>query len=123
MEVPETVSLLTIFQTFLNGHLKSFSESIQNLAIHIINGTLAVHSSVSSTFRKTAKNFHYEFNLRHLSNVFQGLLMASPGQFKDPSKFVALWLHELERVYGDRLVSTADLNKYFTIVQMQAKKK
>jgi hypothetical protein len=26
---------------------------------------------VSSTFRKTAINFHYEFTVRHLANVFQ----------------------------------------------------
>lgn len=33
-----------------------------------------------------------------------------------------LWLHESERVYGDRLVSYEDLAKYNTIVQAQTKK-
>lgn len=46
-----------------------------------------------------------EFNIRHLSNVFQGLLMAQPAEFNNPGKFAMLWLHESERVYGDRLVS------------------
>lgn len=59
---------------------------------------------VAANFRKTATNFHYEFNIRHLSNVFQGLLVAQPDQFKTAEKFVHLWMHESERVYGDRLV-------------------
>jgi dynein heavy chain len=31
---------------------------------------LALHNEVSAKFRKTAANFHYEFNVRHLTNVF-----------------------------------------------------
>lgn len=63
-----------------------------------------VFTQVAANFRKTATNFHYEFNIRHLSNVFQGLLVAQPDQFKTAEKFVHLWMHESERVYGDRLV-------------------
>jgi dynein heavy chain len=73
-------------------------------------------------FRKTAQNFHYEFNVRHISNVFQGLLVSAPDQFKTPEKFIHLWLHESERVYGDRLVSYEDLARYNTITQAQHKK-
>ncbi|RHY37619.1 hypothetical protein DYB25_004897 [Aphanomyces astaci] len=38
------------------------------------------------------------------------------------SKFVLLWLHESARVYGDRLVSHSDLNKYNALAQHNAKK-
>lgn len=68
-----------------------------------------------------SQNFHYEFNIRHLSNVFQGLLVAQPGQFKDPAKFVQLWVHESERVYGDRLVSAADLQKFRALLLSQVR--
>ena len=37
----------------------------------ILQAALALHERVSSTFRKTAINFHYEFTVRHLANVFQ----------------------------------------------------
>lgn len=60
---------------------------------------------VSENFRKTAANFHYEFNIRHLTNVFEGLLKAHPKNFVQGEQLVHLWLHESERVYGDRLVS------------------
>ena len=65
---------------------------------------------------------YYQFNIRHISNVFQGLLVSAPDHFKTQEKFVHLWLHESERVYGDRLVSYEDLAKYNTITQAQHKK-
>ena len=54
--------------------------------------------------------------------MFQGLLVSAPDQFRTPEKFIHLWLHECERVYGDRLVSYEDLAKYNTITQAQHKK-
>ena len=60
---------------------------------------------VVASFRKTAVNFHYEFTVRHLSNVFQGLLSSTPDNFNDVNKLSKLWLHESERVYADRLVT------------------
>ena len=50
--------------------------------------------------------------MRHLSNVFQGLLSSTPDNFNDVNKLSKLWLHESERVYADRLVTVNDLNTY-----------
>ena len=84
--------------------MRDFDASLDDkFSIALIKGALALHTSVSQTFRKTAANFHYEFNIRHIANVFQGLLVARPEQFLEPEKFVFLWVHESERVYGDRL--------------------
>ena len=120
--LPGPTSLLTIYQTFLDGHLKNFNENLQEQSNNLIKAALGLHSLVSTTFRKTASNFHYEFNIRHISNVFQGLLISSPEQFNSIDKFILLWLHESERVYGDRLVSFSDLSKYNTLAQNQCKK-
>ena len=60
---------------------------------------------------------------RHLSNVFQGLLQARPNEFKDARSLALLWLHESERVYGDRLVCGEDLAKYRALASGHAKKK
>jgi hypothetical protein len=40
--------------------LKKFKEEIQELGNKILQAALALHERVSSTFRKTAVNFHYE---------------------------------------------------------------
>ena len=94
--MPDTTSLLTIYETFLMGHFHTleWGPSFDEIAVTLIKGALALHAQVSASFRKTAKNFHYEFNIRHISNVFQGLLVAQPEQFQDAEKFVCLWVHE-----------------------------
>jgi dynein heavy chain len=121
---PGPTSLHTIYSTFLEGHLSSFSEELQGtVAQQLLSGALQLHAGVASTFRKSATNFHYEFNIRHLSNVFQGLLMAQPSEFKTQEKLAQLWVHESERVYGDRLVSLEDLGKYRALALATAKKK
>jgi hypothetical protein len=88
----------------------------------ILQAALALHDRVSQTFRKTAINFHYEFTVRHLANVFQGLLMSTPEAFNSPTKWGKLWLHESERVYADRLVSVYDLDAYNKAATTIAKK-
>lgn len=74
----------------------------------VITWRMTYVPQVSQTFRRTAMNFHYEFNMRHLTNVFEGLLKADPNNITHGKLLVHLWLHESERVYGDRLVSPVD---------------
>lgn len=68
---PSPTSLITIFQTFLDGHFNSFDEEVKALVSPLVNAALAVHAAVTTTFRKSAKNFHYDFSLRHLASVVQ----------------------------------------------------
>eukprot|EP00163_Fabomonas_tropica_P016273 TRINITY_DN2925_c0_g1_i1.p1 TRINITY_DN2925_c0_g1~~TRINITY_DN2925_c0_g1_i1.p1 ORF type:complete len:4072 (-),score=1488.94 TRINITY_DN2925_c0_g1_i1:296-12511(-) len=115
LDLPSPGSLMDIYRTFLAGHLAYFEPDVTEQLTKIVHAALLLHSKVSESFKKTAVNFHYEFTMRHLANVFQGLLMADPGQFKGdsaPIKFVELWLHESERVYCDRLVTPADIIQY-----------
>jgi dynein heavy chain len=107
---PESSSLFTIYSAFLTTHFSKFKGSIQENVASIIKTTLQVHSEVEKNFRKTAKNFHYEFNVRHLTNIFQGLLVAKPEAIKEPESLIKLWIHETERIYGDRLVSKQHIN-------------
>lgn len=122
--LPNQSSLMTIYSTFLGGHLKKFMPEMrdENFVKGIIKGALGLHTSVAQTFRKTAANFHYEFNIRHIANVFQGLLVAQADQFQETEKFVCLWIHESERVYGDRLVINSDLEKYNGLALAAGKK-
>ena len=109
---PEQSSLSTIYSAYLNKHFSKFQGTIQAEIAPVIKATLSLHAEVERNFRKTAANFHYEFNVRHLTNVFQGLLTAKPEAIKGPDNFIKLWVHEAERIYGDRLVNSADLLKY-----------
>jgi dynein heavy chain len=119
---PEPNSLNTIYSAFLNKHYSKFKGSVQELVPTIIKSALQIHSNVESSFRKTAANFHYEFNVRHLTNIFQGLLTGRPEAIKEPDNFIKLWLHESERVYGDRLVNAEHLQTYRALAADMTKK-
>lgn len=70
---PSQESLKTIYQSILTGHLTQggFSSQIQKNIEKIVNVALELHQKVSTTFLPTAIKFHYIFNLRDLSNIFQ----------------------------------------------------
>jgi len=70
---------------------------------------------VSQVFLPTAVKFHYIFNLRDLTNVFQGLLFSSGECLAAPSDLVRLWMHETQRVYGDKMADEKDIELFFKI--------
>lgn len=119
---PEPSSLGIIYETFLKGHFSKFKTSIQELIPQLVKGALTLHDKVCSSFRKTAINFHYEFNIRHISNIFSGILQTEASNFTDSEKVIKLWFHESERIYADRLVDAANIKTY-TDISLEVVKK
>lgn len=69
-------SLRTIYNSILSQHLAAphhvpFTQAVQRYTSQLVDGALAVHQRVASAFLPTAIKFHYIFNLRDLSNIFQ----------------------------------------------------
>ncbi|XP_027547622.1 dynein heavy chain 9, axonemal [Neopelma chrysocephalum] len=71
---PDQDALTRIYSTILVQHLTSgnFSEAVQKSAQQLIALALGLHRRVAATFLPTAVKFHYVFNLRDFSNIFQG---------------------------------------------------
>lgn len=46
----------------------------------LVNATISVYMTITSQLLPTPAKSHYTFNLRDLSKVFQGMLMAEPGK-------------------------------------------
>ncbi|KAK7807584.1 hypothetical protein U0070_013890 [Myodes glareolus] len=107
---PGQDALITIYNTILAQHLsyRSTPMVIQRLSNHLVTAALALHQKIATTFLPTAIKFHYIFNLRDLSNIFQGILFSTAEILKTPLDLVRLWLHEAERVYGDKMVDEKD---------------
>ncbi|NXK90148.1 DYH17 protein, partial [Formicarius rufipectus] len=111
---PSWEALQTVYGTILEQHLaqQNISLTLQKMQPQLVAAALALHKKVASTFLPTAIKFHYLFNLRDLSNIFQGLLFSTPECLKSPVDLVRLWLHEAERVYGDKLVDEQDQESF-----------
>jgi dynein heavy chain len=107
-----TAQLITsIYSAILSKHLEAFVPAVQKLCEPIVQGTIESLQAILSTpcFLPSASKFHYQFNLKDVSNIFQGLLNTNPALYKDGApKFARAWLHECFRTFSDRLVNKDD---------------
>uniref|UniRef100_A0A0G4GMS7 Dynein-1, subspecies f n=1 Tax=Chromera velia CCMP2878 TaxID=1169474 RepID=A0A0G4GMS7_9ALVE len=125
---PNNESIANIFTKILGKHLAPFDKQVVALQDRIIQATVEVFTSIlnNPTFLPSAKKFHYNFNLRDMSAVFQGLLNSNAAHYKaqnaGTTKFLRLWIHENSRVFRDRLVADFDMQQFDDIVDKVAKK-
>jgi dynein heavy chain len=69
---PGLEALETIYVGILSQHLaEGFSQQVQKYTNSLIRGALELHRRITASFLPTAIKFHYIFNLRDLSNIFQ----------------------------------------------------
>lgn len=114
---PGADALKTIYLNILNGHLASIGAPgpISKFSERIVEAAVALNTKITSSFLPTAVKFHYVFNLRDLSNIFQGILYSSKDCLKTPVDFVRLWNHECDRVYYDKLIDKSDMDLYLKL--------
>ncbi|XP_078035556.1 dynein beta chain, ciliary-like isoform X7 [Augochlora pura] len=74
---PSEDNLIRIYSQILEQHITNpfnkFNPSLANNTEPLMSAALFCHNKISSTFLPTAVKFHYVFNLRDLSNIFQEL--------------------------------------------------
>ncbi|VDN97799.1 unnamed protein product [Rodentolepis nana] len=121
LSFPGREAVHSIYYSILSQHLElpaaGFPSAVQRLASSITDLAIDFHSKVTSTFLPTAVKFHYVFNLRDLTNVFQGLLFSKNECLKTPIDFIRLWIHETERVYADKLVDSTDQTVFNKLIR------
>jgi dynein heavy chain len=88
--VPTGGIIASIYGPILERHLLPFANPVKNLKAALVQSTIDVLSGVLSNpaFLPSAAKFHYQFNLKDISNVFQGLLNTKQEMFKEATKYV-----------------------------------
>ena len=102
--------MVRIFQSILNWffHTRSFNDEIKKLTVKIVNGTLETYKSVINDFKPTPVKSHYTFNLRDFARVIHGVCLVEKEKVNSPESIIKLWVHEVWRVYNDRLNDEED---------------
>jgi dynein heavy chain len=94
----------TIFAHFLNEKLPPLAA----LAQPVVHAAIDIFQRIRDELLPTPERSHYTFNLRDLSKVFQGMLIADPKRLASKRDVAELWVHESSRVFQDRLINSAD---------------
>ncbi|XP_071486244.1 dynein axonemal heavy chain 3-like [Diadema antillarum] len=121
-----------IFTPLLDWHFnRGFETAHRRYSRIMVFSTTEVYTQAISSFLPTPSKSHYVFNLRDFARVVQGILLIKPAcipaGIDGSKKLIRLWVHEVYRVFYDRLVDDEDRQTFFamvkTVVQSQFKEK
>ena len=111
-------TLRTVFNTILRLGFGAVKTNVKEEVGATVDATLSTYQTVMDNLLPTPTKSHYVFNLRDFARVTQGLLLAAPtgsqtklsieGDEALKPMFVRLWVHEILRVFYDRLVDDQD---------------
>lgn len=74
----------------------------------IVEATKKIYASAIACFLPTPTKSHYVFNLRDFARVIYGVLLMPNTHLNEVNKLIRLWVHEVYRVFYDRLIDAAD---------------
>lgn len=114
----EDTTLTKIFTSILDWHFaKGFDNSVARLGKMIVSATMEVFHGAIRNFLPIPSKSHYVFNLRDFSRVIGGIVLVPSSRMRDPDKLIRLWIHEVYRVFHDRLVDDDDRETLFDLVK------
>ncbi|KAG8433111.1 hypothetical protein GDO86_017410 [Hymenochirus boettgeri] len=111
-------TLTKIFGSIADWHFsKGFDVAFLRTGKLMIQATMAIYKSAVENFLPTPSKSHYVFNLRDFSRVVRGVLLCPHTHLQDNDKLIRLWIHEVYRVFYDRLIDPEDRHIFFHMVK------
>ncbi|CAF1048753.1 unnamed protein product, partial [Brachionus calyciflorus] len=122
----------TIFCPIMEWHYDSYdrdNDFHKFSPMMMIDATLNIYNKVVDIFLPTPSKSHYLFNSRDFSRVINGLLLFKMSNLiqndvksdeimhENSMTLIRLWVHEVYRVFCDRLVDTKDRDQFYLIVK------
>ena len=105
---PSKDSIQKIYSSMLKKHLLEFPEECISCIDQITQATLSLYYQCSEKLPRTPVKFHYIFNLRDLSRLYEGLMLSTTDQINTKAGLIRLWRNESLRVFSDRLINETD---------------
>ncbi|KAM9320087.1 uncharacterized protein PAF06_004553 [Gastrophryne carolinensis] len=131
---PSQTEQFGIFSSILNAYFISgvtenkatcagsmSSECIQDLIGAVTKVSIELQERLRTVFLGTPQRCHYIFTLRDLAKIFRNLCLSLDGG-TSAEKLLRLWRHECDWVYGHRMSSSVDYNRYVQELSIAAEK-
>eukprot|EP00899_Mesostigma_viride_P020786 jgi/Mesvir1/28709/Mv19680-RA.1 len=120
-------TLRAIFSSILKWNLTAgeFPFDVANMADRVIAATMDVYESAMRSLLPTPMKSHYTFNLRDFARVVQGIMLqkaVSVAGIDGCEKHAKLWVHEVMRVFYDRLTEEKDQEWLLSLIKTTMRK-
>lgn len=136
MVLPSIVSINDMYGQMLAGRFPKGEVPEETLQVvnKLTEGTIALWRTMQNKMLPTPAKFHYIFNLRELSRVFQGILLTPTetvrtGGFRCENgltpftgggpTLLRIWKHECFRVFSDKLTNLKDKATFAGFMEAQ----
>ncbi|KAL6445584.1 hypothetical protein ACFW04_000844 [Cataglyphis niger] len=108
--LPSNKSMDTIFSVIGHGYfcIERFSETIVDFLPKLVPLTRILWQQTKTKMLPTPAKFHYVFNLRDLSRIWEGILRIERAECESITTLLKLWEHECIRVISDRFTNADD---------------
>ncbi|KAF6775658.1 hypothetical protein AHF37_04772 [Paragonimus kellicotti] len=109
--LPSVAAIDHIFGTIVSRYFsteRGFQPDVVSLAGHLVLLTRMIWEKTKAKLLPTPTRFHYVFNLRDLTRIWQGIVDVNSDIYADKAQMMLLWQHEVRRVLSDRLVTPED---------------
>ncbi|XP_032050232.1 dynein heavy chain 12, axonemal [Aythya fuligula] len=112
-------TMVRIFSTVVAFYLRAqeFTPEFFSVGNQIVAATLEVYKKAIKNLLPTPAKSHYTFNLRDFSRVIHGCLLIKRHAVENKHIMIRLFVHEVFRVFYDRLVEDDDRAWLFNLIK------
>lgn len=113
-----------IFDTIVTHYLSSYPEdmNMHDFGKQLVKATIELYNQSKANLKRTPIKFHYTFNIRDISKIFQGFCQINKEAITSKDLATKLWKNEASRVISDKLLSISDKQLFENIISGIIKK-